>query len=489
MSEFNHFYFDGKAVMPIDQFINLVGGAGIDGTKTSLVKLYATVSWLYRGVALLENGVSSMPFEIRRGEQTIYEFDPSGSKQDVPPAGLEFLIDIPYLSGMINGAAVLRGKAYIFNIKNGTKTLELRWFNPDTIDPKYDNRGHLISFTRTIQGHETALDLEDVLYFWPPDKFIENGPAQNYSGRAALASAGVLNSMDEFLRGYFDRGLVAAGFLKYETHISDDEKPRIKEWWDRLTGGVRKAFENLIVRGDFSYEQIGQGIKDLENTALVVEERESIATALGIPQSKMTQPPGGLGDTKTPDDLMFVTDTIIPACTWIARTWNRLFFVPRGLMLVYMPQKLSIMQEDETKRSQAFSNYIQSGMSIETAASILGIYIPDDMLLENETLTLERQAIQGSLTADSDVQDNSIDETKRASAFASYVSAGMSVEAAAKLLDIVIDESVLLSEPDVKDDDWLTLNEKRVAMGLAPVVDGDVIYLPSSLIPAIEVTE
>lgn len=376
-------YFNGKAMMPIDQFINLVGGAGIDGQQASITKLYSAVSWLYRGVNILENGVASMPFEIRRNDETIYEFDPNSGRQDTPPNNLEILVDIPHLSGMIEGAAVLRGKAYVFNVRNNAKTLELRWLLPDSIDPHFDESGQLSSFVRNKNGREQTLDVEDVLYFWMPDKFVELGPAMNFPGRAALAAAGVLHSQDDFLRGYFDRGLVAAGFLQYEDQVTPEEKERVKEWWNRMTSGLKNAFNNLIVRGDFSYQQVGQGLKDLENTALTTEQRESIATALGIPQSKMTQPSGGLGDTKSPDDLAFISDTIIPACNWIQRSWNHRYFLPRGMMMVYTPQKLPIMQQDEERRSMAFRNYVGNGVSVgytvEETEAILGIHVPDEV--------------------------------------------------------------------------------------------------------------
>lgn len=380
-------FFDGKSIMPLDQFISIIGGEKAQGSQ-KLVKLYATVSWLYRGVQLRENGVSSMPFEIRRGDNVVYEFDPNSGKQDQPPAGLEILTDIPHLSGMVEGAAILRGKAYVYNVRNRAKTLELRWLLPDSIKPEFDDMGKVSSFVRDRNGREQKLEVDDIVYFWPPDKFVETGPAKNYPGIAAMAAANVLHSADDFLKGYFERGLVKATLLKYRDSISPDEASRVREWWRRVFTGTKNAFASEVVRGDFETIEIGDGLSELQNTALTTEERESIATALGIPQSKMTQPPGGLGDTKTPDDLMFVTDTVIPACTWIQRAWNRRYFLPRGYMLVYTPQKLQIMQEDENKRSVAFRNYVGdgkgSGIPIETVIEILGIHVPDGMPIEQE---------------------------------------------------------------------------------------------------------
>lgn len=404
----HQFYFNGKNALPINQFINLVGGTGVDGTTPSLIRLYALVSWLYRGVSLRENLVSGMPFEIRRGRETIYQFDPTGSGQDPPPKGLEYLVDIPFLSGMVEGASVLRGKAYLFNVKNNARTLEIRWFKPDTITPDYDQQGQVSRFVRDLNGKEQFLETEDVLHFWVPDKFVENGPALHFPGQAALAAADVLYSMDEFLKGYFDRGMVRAGFLKYKELVQPSEQDRIKEWWNRLTQGVRNAFNNLVVRGDFDYVQIGEGLKELENVSLTESERESIATALGIPQSKMTQPPGGLGDTKTPDDIAFVTDTGIPECNWISRVWNKQFFIPQGMMMVYTPQKLAIFQEDEVQRSQAAKTYYDMGYSRLEIEDMLGIYVPEEI---RQQAIAEKEQVQEPPIMDSEKQFSQIIKT------------------------------------------------------------------------------
>ncbi len=377
--------FNGKSAMPLDQFINLVGGSDTDGNRSDIVKLYTAVSWLYRGVTLLESGVAAMPFEIRKGENVIYEFDPNSGKQTAVPRGLEWLVDLPMLSGQVCGAATLRGKAYIGNLKNTVKTTNLRWYIPDTIEPRYDSLGVVTYFERTLKSGMKSQPIppEDMIHFWPPDMFVENGAAVNYAGRAALAGAGVLHSQDEFLRGYFERGLVKATLLKYLKPLQAEESKRVKEWWKRVFTGVNNAFATEVVRGDFDTITIGEGIKDLQNTALTAEQRESIATALGIPQSKMTQPPGGLGDSKTPDDLTFITDTIIPACTWIARSWNKYFFMDLGYMLVFTPQKLPIMQQDEERRSAAFRNYVGGsgdyGYTVEATEAILGIHVPSEI--------------------------------------------------------------------------------------------------------------
>jgi hypothetical protein len=224
------------------------------------------------------------------------------------------------------------------------------------------------------------LEVDDLVYFWPPDWTVEIGPAENYPGRAAMTSAGVLHSMDNFLSGYFERGLIKATLLKYNTPVSKEEGNRLKEWWRRIFIGKGNAFAAEVVRGDFEPVVIGEGLKDLQNTELTDRERESICTALGVPQSKVTANAANYA-TKQGDDLSFITDTIAPECRWLAATINKQLLNDMGLRLQFKPDALSIMQEDEEQRAQSLKTLVDAGMSLEMALEILGYDLPEGIEL------------------------------------------------------------------------------------------------------------
>ncbi|MCP4937314.1 MAG: phage portal protein, partial [bacterium] len=350
-----------------------------------------------------------MPFEIRKGDEIVYEFDGS-TTQTAVPKGLSFVGDIPHLMGLVEIANTLGGKAYIERSKSVMDTdMGFKWLLPWSITPLYNGVppqpynsefpfGDIVRFERTNprNGAPLNMELDQMLYFWLPDYAVEIGPAKNYPGLAVLNNAGVITGLDLFLQGYFDRGMLAATLLKYKDSISAEEVPRVKEWWRRVFTGVQNAFSTEVVRGDFEVMRIGDGVKDLRDNVLLKDERDAIAVGMGVPPSKLL-PVGVNRATKDADDRAFIEDTIIPEIGWIYRTLNAQLFNPLGYSIVALPQQLRVMQSDEVERSAAFRNYVGSGDSpgytVKEAENILGIYIPQDL---RDEIAAEQADILGS---------------------------------------------------------------------------------------------
>lgn len=357
--------------LPEEAWRIVVGeGAG----KDAAARLYGVVGWLYRCVDIRAGAVANMPWEIKRGEKV------EMTNEDDAPEQMSWLNDLPALLYQTEAAVALTGRAYWFRERNLLRTLATRWLLPGSVQPVIDKTDGLVGFTRSIDGREKPLDVADLVYFWLPDPFVELGPAEHYPGKAAMGAAGVLANMDVFLAGYFDRGMIKATLLKYKDSISPDEAKRVKEWWKRVATGIKNAFATEVVRGDFEALTIGEGLHDLQNTALTAEQRESICTAMGVPQSKLTANAANYA-TKQGDDLSFIQDTIAPECRWIASVINRQLLGPMGLRLAFKPDELSIMQEDETARANSLKLLVDAGMSLEMAVAVLGYDLPDNIEL------------------------------------------------------------------------------------------------------------
>ena len=403
MSSYRVQLFDGrKAVdinsLPPEAWVSLSGDWG----KSDIDRLYGIVAWLYRCVSIRGYSVTSMPFEIRRGEDVVYQFNGS-TAEDAPPKDLPWIDDLPYLLGRVEVSSVLGGRAYLQreNAVMGN-TLSFKWLVPWSVTPNFNNQtGELESFRRTFETAArppVTLAIEDVVYFWLPDYAVELGPAINYPGRAVLQNAGVVASLDLFLKGYFDRGMIKATLLQYKDPLSPEEKPRVKEWWRRVFTGVANAFATEVVRGDFEVKTIGDGIKDLRDSKLSQEEKDSIAVGLGVPPSKLL-PVGVNRATKDGDDRGYIEDTILPEIGWIYRIVNQQILQPLGYSIVAKPQELRVMQTDEVERSEAFRNYVGNGVSagytVLEAENILGIHVPNDIreeVQQQALVALQQQA-------------------------------------------------------------------------------------------------
>lgn len=394
--------------LPPEAWQVVVGEYGHDAAG----KLFGLVSWLYRCVDIRAAAVAGMPWEIRRGETVVMT-------PGMPtPDDLMWLGDLAGLLYRTEAALALTGRAYWFRERNLMRTLALRWLRPDSVQPVIDRDG-LRGFTRRIGGEDMTLLPDDLVYFWLPDPFVELGPAEHYPGRAALAAAGVLASMEQFLTDYFERGMIKATLLKYTSPVGPEEAKRIKEWWKRVATGLKNAFASEVVRGDFEPLVIGEGLADLQNSALTAEQRESICTALGVPQSKVTANAANYA-TKAGDDRSFIADTIAPECRWIETIINRQLLEPAGLSLRFMPEALPVMQEDEAARAQSLKTLVDAGMSLEMAIAVLGYDLPEGIELREPVaatppqlmpFTGQRPAASGDV--DDDRDEARVAETRR----------------------------------------------------------------------------
>ncbi len=356
--------------LPPEAWTIIRGGEG--DTKTS--KLFGAVAYYFACADTRIQTVGNMPYEIVRGDTVVLSSD-----QNEPPLrGLEWLADIPALFPLIEAGKILTGQAYLFNERTTLSTRGLRWWLPHSVKPIISSDMGLTGFERRLGGSQKRFDVDDVLYFWPPDPFVEIGPARNYPGKAAVIPGMALESMDTFITEYFDRGLVKATLLSYADRMTAEESREVKDWWGRVTAGVTRAFSQLVVRGDFKATIIGEGLKDLSDKTLTENEKENIAVAFRVPMSMVFKKPGGLGDGTDNDERAFIERVIGPSCNHTAACFNKQFFAPMGLHLRFLPDKLSVMQEDEASRSGALLNLVNAGIPADIATRELGYKFNDE---------------------------------------------------------------------------------------------------------------
>ena len=92
--------------------------------------------------------------------------------------------------------------------------------------------------------------------------------------------------------------------------MAESEAKRFENWWNNMISGVRNAFKTKILNAK-SIEPVvvGEGLESLQDTGLTQQKREDIATALGVPQTKLfSSGAGGLGGG----------DRVV-ACSWPKR--------------------------------------------------------------------------------------------------------------------------------------------------------------------------
>lgn len=375
----------------------VVFGEGGSAADKSLEELYGVVDYLYRGVTLRAQKLSSVPFVIMKGKRTFFDSEHGAP----PPKGFAWFDDLSNMLELIEAATCLSGRAYVRPIKSNYNLIsELQWFLPTSVQPKFTDTGDIAYWERQVsRGNTERLKAEEVLYFWPPDPTVEVGPARRFDGKAAMKAAGVLANMDTFLEAYFSRGAIKVTLLTTDGVVTKENRALLKDWWGRVTGGISKAFgAEVINAGKVTPVVIGEGIKDLENTALTNEKREAICAALGVPPSKML-PSAANYATKQSDDVMLVSDTIVPELRWIGRALNKQLFNQMGLSIVFQPESLSEMQVDENERAASLVSLTSAGMPLLLACEVLGYNLPDEWMKKLEDEEARKEEMRESAAA------------------------------------------------------------------------------------------
>lgn len=347
---------------------------------TDPATLFRSVAWVYRSVDLRAHAVASMPFRITSANGET-ELDTSDNYQNK----LGWLPNPRRLFYLTEAALTCYGSAYWWRERNRVVTKAARYMRPDTVTPQIDATG-LTGFVRIANGERKEATLQDVVYFWQPDAWVELGPPESSPLMAAIAASGVLYNLNQFSAAYFKRGAIKATLLTVQGAPVAAERDRLKTWWRQMVSGVRNAWSAELVNADaVTPVVIGEGLKELSSAELTAEKRQDIATALGIPSSVIfSESAGGLGGSGvvTQDEAHFYSKTIVPECELIAEALNEQVLEAIGYRLEFLPQTLDVFQEDENQRAAAFASYVAAGLPVDLVAEMLGLELPPNWTYE-----------------------------------------------------------------------------------------------------------
>lgn len=358
-----------------------------EGSQSTEADYYKFIPTMYRAAQLRAYSVSTMPFRLMKG---------NGEKPYDTSADWENKVGFipnPYsLLQLIESALVMAGKCYLFRERNAAMTKMLRYHLPSSVTPIINkNTGEIEYFERPVNGVTKKFSAKDYVYFWPPDPYVEIGPAESYPAKTAANACGVLMNIDLFSSGFFERGAIKAMLLTVTGMPSEAERNKLADWWKRVVSGIQNAFGSNVINAEaVKPVVIGEGMKELENVTIGQEKREDISIAVGIPMSILFANAANYA-TSQQDELNFLNKTIIPECTFIESILNEQVFEPLGLHWEFMPETLDAMQEDETSRAGALKQLTDAGIPLLMAMDILGYELTDEQRAELEKAVIEKQ--------------------------------------------------------------------------------------------------
>ena len=368
--------------LPPEAWHTLSGAADL----SDAAKLHRAVPWLFRGVDLRADAVADMPFVILRGET---EVDSSRSWQN----RIGFLPRPREILWLIEASLTIWGYCYLEQGRNvGRRLRELRYLLPTTVRPIIEPTGGLAGFERLVNGQTVRLAADDLVYFWDVDPFVEFGPPRSSPAQAALAAAGVLANIDAFGAAFFARGAIKGTLLTVKGNPPEQERERIRSWWQRLFSGVKDAWSTAVVNADaVTPVVVGEGLESLEKSDLTRSKREDIATALGIPHSLLMSNAANYA-TAQADRLSLYDVTVRPECSAIADVLNDQVFGPLGYRFQFQPESLDIYKANEEARSASLAALRSAGLPLLMAMDILGYELTEEQRASLERAEAERRA-------------------------------------------------------------------------------------------------
>jgi len=390
------YVFDGRKSVPLSQLPEeawkVIAGEDVD--EGSIKTLYETVAVLRRGVNIRANSLVQIPWYVRdAGDEPIF----SHSEHEELPDEFVWLENLPMLLWLAEASLSLVGKGFWYAQtppRRATQIQEMRWLMPSTVTPLWDGERGLTAYERRIGGQKKILLPEQVIYFALPNPLHETKEA-TAPAQAAASAAGVILHLDVFAQNFFERGAIRATLLSVPNTTMEDERKKLKAWWNQVVSGVQNAFAAHVVSSEVTATTIGEGTSELADVGLTESKQRQVALALGIPYSKLFADAANYA-TSVQDNQGYYQDTVIPDAKLIARAINRHpIFKDRGLRLTFEPDEMSIFQEDELERSNVYLNYVNGKLKPSVAAQIAGLSLPENMNYEDldpEELTPEQLA-------------------------------------------------------------------------------------------------
>lgn len=325
---------------------------------------YTRSGWLRRCVDVRADALASIPFTIRRMDGGEILYDSSGF-EPMPPE-LEWLQNLETLLKLTDGSLTLAGAAYWLPVVRRGRPRKIDWLAPNLIEEVYSDTGEIIQYKRTLYvpdngfyvPKETTIGAEFVTAFYEKDPYTEIGPG-NSLAMSARVNADVLYSLDQFLDSYMDRGLLPATIIAVPANTPPEERNRFQQWWDKFYRGKTRAGTQKVLNADsVKVEKIGDGIGQLGASEIVTQQREAIATALGVPMSRLL---AGSGDTgsNVKDNEQFYTDTVIPRAKRIQADLNADLLSSYGLYFRFEFNRIDALKRAILETAKAAQRLVE----------------------------------------------------------------------------------------------------------------------------------
>lgn len=269
----------------------------------------------------------------------------------------------------------MHNRAYGF--MEGNRVIKnLRYIVPTTITPLADING-LTGFKRQLGTVSTQYSLKDKRIFWMfrLDHTTELLPSENTEYRAMAAAGGILYYADYYVQSFLKRGGIKPTMLMVKGVPSREEREKIESIWDKVIHGWYKYLGKVFNAESITAVPIGEGIENTKDTDFAESKISDIALASGIPLSLLLANSANYATAAT-EYMSWFRDSVVPWARFMEDCMNDQLFTPLGLHFEFRPEVSDPGQEDEVSRASAYQSYVSAGMLPSIAAQVVGIELP-----------------------------------------------------------------------------------------------------------------
>lgn len=369
---------DGVKSIDLPQFPNEAWTFYSGDNSEGKEDFYGRVSSVFRAFNITADVTAAIPFAL---------VDKSGNDYDISTEWENKVGFMKYPKELIrlwrmSLSATNSAYGFMENIRGEGKNL--RYILPSSITPLLD-REHgngLIGFKRTVgtRSDEYALGKKNpIFWMWRRDHTTELLPAKATQFQALCAAAGILYYSDNHIQAFFKRGGIKPTMLVLKGMTTKDQIEKIEGIWTKIISGaykyLGKVFQGVDASGGLEALPIGEGVDNLKDETLTRSKVEDIAMAMGIPLSIMLANSANYATAQVEYKSWYDT-SLAPWCSFMAEEMTDKLFKPLNLRFEFRPEMTDPGQEDEVARASAYSTYVNAGIKPSIAAQVIGMELP-----------------------------------------------------------------------------------------------------------------
>lgn len=368
----------------LEQYSDAAWNFATGAPETSDNALYGLVAPVFRAINLTANVCAEIPWAL---------VNKAGEDVDITTKWENVVGFMPYPADIFRRwfiSILMTNTAYGF-MEQAKGIKRLMYISPATMSAKvesgtaaagYADAG-LMGFTRAIGTQSTyyPLDSRRIVYIWRRDHTTEIMPSKNTAFRAMASAAGILRYADYFIENYFSSGGVKPAIIGVKGVSVQGAKEQAETAWDKFVKMVDKLRVKVYNADAVSITPFGDGVGDLQNTNTFSEQCEKIAMATGMPLSILKGQDDNYASAQVYSTSWFRYD-IMPLVNWLAQILTEQLFQPLGLRMEYRPEMTDEGTSDQVNRASAYATYVSAGMKPSLAAQICGLELPNDMPFE-----------------------------------------------------------------------------------------------------------